>query len=338
MNVSTCLSLGDWEDSMKCNGVKRHIRVMHLFKIVWCFCAIVLISTSLPVGATEGGQEAFASPEAAVVALIMAIRDDQTEDIVKILGPDSRNLVYSGDEVADDEARDRFAAAYVKAHKIQQDGHDKAVLILGTKGWPFPIPLVKQGKAWRFDTQAGEEEILDRRIGRNELNAIQVSRAVVDAQRDYAARVHASNGIVEYAQHFISSLGKHDGLYWPTKPDQVQSPIGPLLANARAGGYGEKNQPGKREPYHGYYYRIIKKQGKDAPGGAFDYLVNGHMIGGFALVAFPAKYGVSGIMTFIVNQDGIVYQKNLGPDTATIAHRMAVFNPDKTWTPVNSGS
>lgn len=319
----------------KING-ERRTTVTRLFIRVWCLGAIVLAWSSLSAYASEDRQESFDSPEAAVTALITAIRGDQTEGIVKILGPDSRNLVHSGDAVADDEARDRFVSAYDKAHKIHLEGQDKAVLVLGEKNWPLPIPLVKQDSVWRFDTQAGEEEILSRRIGRNELNAIQVSRAIVDAQRDYASRVGASNGIVEYAQHFVSSSGKHDGLYWPTKPDQEQSPIGPLLANARAEGYGEKNQPGEREPYHGYYYRILKGQGKDAPGGAYDYLVNGHMIGGFAVVAFPAKYGASGIMTFIVNQDGIVYQKNLGPETATIARRVTIFNPDKTWTPVSS--
>jgi hypothetical protein len=319
---------------MECNNVKRRTRARRLLAIAWAFGAIPY-GGATPVYAAEG-QATYDSPEVAVAALTSAIRGDKTEDIVKILGPDSRKLVYSGDAVADDEGRDRFVSAYVKAHKIQPEGQDKAVLILGEKNWPFPIPLVRQGGAWRFDTEAGEDEILSRRIGRNELNAIQVSRAIVDAQRDYAARVHAGNGIAEYAQHFVSSPGKRDGLYWPTEPGQEQSPIGPLLANARAEGYEGKDQPVGLEPYHGYYYRMLKGQGKDAPGGAYDYVVNGHMIGGVALIAFPAKYGASGIMTFLINQDGIVYQKNLGPDTATIARRMAVFDPDKTWTPVSS--
>lgn len=315
---------------------KRRAVLTRMLIIIGCLSTIALSWSSLSAYAGEVRQESFASPDAAVAALITAIRGDETDSIVKILGPDSRNLVYSGDAVADDNARNRFVSTYDKAHKIQLEGLDKAVLLLGGKNWPLPIPLVKQGGVWRFDTRAGEEEILNRRIGRNELGAIQVSRAIVDAQRDYAARIGAGNGIVEYAQHFVSSAGKHDGLYWPTRPDQEQSPIGPLLANARAEGYSEKTPSGKREPYHGYYYRMLKRQGKDAPGGAYDYQVDGHMIGGFAVVAFPAKYGASGIMTFIVNQDGIVYQKNLGPDTATIARRMTTFNPDKTWAPVSS--
>jgi hypothetical protein len=338
MKTSAFFSTGNREDPIKTFSGKQRTIMSHLLTMVWCFSAIALPWSSSPTYATEVRQETFVSPEAAITALIAAIRGDQTEGVVKILGPDSRNLVYSGDAIADDEARDRFVSAYDKAHKIQLEGQDKAVLILGEKDWPFPIPLLQQGAVWHFDTPTGEEEILDRRIGRNELNAIEVSRAIVDAQREYAARVRSSNGIVEYAQHFISSSGKHDGLYWATKPDQEQSPIGPLLANARAEGYGAKNQLGEREPYHGYYYRILTRQGKDAQGGAYDYLVNGHMIGGFALVAFPAKYGISGIMTFIVNQDGIVYQKNLGPDTATIARRMVVFNPDKGWSPVKPSS
>jgi Protein of unknown function (DUF2950) len=314
---------------------KRRARPARLLTIIRCLGTIALAWCSLPAYAGEARQESFASPDAAIAALITAIRGDQTDNIVKILGPDSHNLVYSGDAVADDNARNRFVSAYDKAHQIQLEGQDKAVLILGEKNWPLPIPLVKQDSVWRFDTRAGEEEILNRRIGRNELGAIQVSRAIVDAQRDYAARIGAGNGIVEYAQHFVSSAGKHDGLYWPTSSGQEQSPIGPLLANARAEGYGEKIPSGKREPYHGYYYRMLKRQGKDASGGAYDYQVNGHMIGGFAVVAFPAKYGASGIMTFIVNQDGIVYQKNLGPETTTIARRMTTFNPDKTWAPVS---
>lgn len=312
---------------------KQCTTMLRRLPLVLCFTTAALTWASSPIAAVsaESRQETFASPEAAVEALITTARAGQTDDIVKIFGPDGRKLVYSGDRVADKAGRDRFVSAYTKAHKIQLEGQDKAVLVIGEEAWPFPIPLVKQGGVWRFDTKAGEEEILDRRIGRNELNAIQVSRAIVDAQRDYAARIRASDVIVEYAQKFISSPGKHDGLYWPIKPGQEQSPIGPLLASARAEGYGGKDRHGKREPYHGYYYRILTRQGKDAPGGAYDYLVNGHMIGGFALVAFPAKYGVSGIMTFIVNQDGIVFQKNLGPNTAGIARRMTTFNPDKTW-------
>ena len=210
--------------------------------------------------------------------------------------------------------------------------NERAVLVIGNREWPFPIPLVKQGGAWRFDTEAGAEEILNRRIGRNELGAIEVCRAHVDAQREYASKDRNGDGILEYASRFRSSPGQRDGLYWPVGPDEETSPMGPLMASAQAEGYFTQQLPGhERQPYHGYYYRILTRQGEDAPGGAYDYIVRDRMIGGFALVAFPAKYGASGIMTFIVNQDGVVYQSDLGPDTEAIARQMTEFNPDTNW-------
>ncbi len=237
----------------------------------------------------------------------------------------------SGDPVADKDARAHFAARYDEAHKIEKEGDDKAVLVIGKEDYPTPIPILRQGDRWRFDTKAGEEEILDRRIGRNELSTIAVCRAFVEAQRDYASKDRTDPGIREYAQKFRSSPGRHDGLYWQATPDEEESPLGPLVASAQAEGYG-KHPAGKPQPYHGYYYKILTRQGKDAPGGAYSYVANGHMIGGFALVAFPAEYGNSGVKTFIVNQDGKIYEKDLGPDTARAASRMTVFNPDATWT------
>lgn len=303
-----------------------------LLRLLRCFIVVTVICDASSAYAAGKKQETFASPAAAVEALVTAADHDRSDDLIKILGPGSGKLVYSGDAVADDAGRNRFVSAYAKAHQIQAQGQDKAMLILGEKNWPFPIPLVKQNGVWRFDAKAGREEILDRRIGRNELNAIQVCHALVDAERDYAARIRAAGGIVEYASKLVSSPGRHDGLYWPAKPGEEQSPIGPLLAAARAEGYGKMDQPSGHQPYHGYYYQILKRQGKDAPDGAYDYMVNGHMIGGFAIVAYPAKYGASGIMTFIVNQDDVVYQKNLGPDTAAAASGMKEFDPDKSWT------
>jgi Protein of unknown function (DUF2950) len=274
-------------------------------------------------------QVEFASPEQAVDALVAAARAGKTGDLVRILGPDGRRLVYSGDPIADKEGRANFSARFDDAHKLQLEGDQKASLSIGKEEWPFPIPIVKVGERWRFDTKAGEEEILARRIGRNELNTIEVSRAYVDAQRDYATS-HASGGqYIEYAQKFMSARGKRDGLYWPVADGQAPSPMGPLMARARAEGYD-----GTREPYHGYYYKILTKQGANARGGAYDYMVRHHMIGGFALVAFPAKYGDSGVTTFVVNQDGIVFQKDLGPRTAEIARRMTAFDPDSSWTAV----
>lgn len=277
-------------------------------------------------------QKTFASPEQAVAALVSATRSGVTAELLKILGPEGKKLVHSGDPIADKEAWDKFITAYGKGNKIVMNASDKAVLVIGEREWPFPIPLVKQGDAWRFDTQAGEEEILDRRIGRNELNAIEVCRAYVDAQREYASKDRNGDGLLEYAPKFMSSPGQHNGLYWPVPTGEPESPLGPLMVSAQAEGYGTKATHGhKHNPYHGYYYRILTRQGKDAAGGAYDYMVKGHMIGGFALVAYPAQYGVLGVMTFLINQDGVVYQKDLGPNTTKIARRMTEFNPDTTW-------
>jgi len=278
-----------------------------------------------PVLAATPAQRTFASPEAAVDALVAAARAERTAELVKILGPESRRLVNSGDAVADNAGRRKFVAVFGEKHSIEKTDDSKATLIVGSEDWPFPIPLVRDGAVWRFDTAAGEREILRRRIGRNELSTIEVCRAYVDAQRDYAAKDRNNDGILEYAQKFISSKGKQDGLYWETKPGELESPMGPLVARAHAEGY-------QRQPYHGYYFKILKGQGQHAAGGAYSYLAKGRMIGGFALVAYPATWGDSGIMTFVVNQDGVVYQKNLGPKTAEIARRMTTFDPDETWT------
>ena len=322
---------------MTTNNVRNRAAIgRHLSLILGC--AIGLMLCESPARAEDHAhQQTFTSPSTAVEALVAATRGDRVEEMVRILGPDGKKLVYSGDRVADDAGRDHFVAAYEQFHEIQMQGGDKAVLVIGDKHWPFPIPVVKSGDAWHFDTPAGEQEILDRRIGRNELNAIKVCKAIVDAQRDYAERVRTRDGIVEYARKFISDPGTHDGLYWPVQPGQPESPIGPLLADAHAEGYGNgTHKEGRRHPYHGYYYRLLMRQGKDARDGAYDYLVNGHMIGGFAMVAFPAKYGNSGIMTFIVNQDGIVFQRNLGQETADVARAMHSFDPGPGWQKVSN--
>jgi hypothetical protein len=202
---------------------------------------------------------------------------------------------------------------------------------VGSEDWPFPIPLVKKDEYWFFDTMAGKEEILNRRIGRNELNAIQVCLAYVDAQREYVLKDRDGNKLLEYAQKFISSKGKKNGLYWEVKEGEKLSPLGPLVAKAAKEGYIGRKPVGKHTPYHGYYYKILKAQGKNAPGGEYDYIVKEKMIGGFASVAYPAEYGNSGVMTFIVNHDGVVYEKDLGKETEKIATAMKKFDPDKTW-------
>jgi len=282
--------------------------------------------------ATGTEQKTFASPEQAVAALVSATRSGITAELINVLGPDGKQLVHSGDLIADEEARDKFITAYGKRNKIVMDTSDKAILVIGEHEWPFPIPLVKQDGAWHFDTQAGKEEILDRRIGRNELNAIEVCRAYVDAQHEYASKDRNGDGLLEYASKLMSSPGQHDGLYWPVNTGEPESPLGLLMARAQIEGYGTNaTHDHKHKAYHGYYYRILTRQGKNAPGGAYDYMAKRHMIGGFALAAYPAQYGVSGVMTFLINQDGIVYQKDLGPDTTKIARRMTEFNPDTTW-------
>ena len=302
----------------------------------------IAISLAVAFAWTAGAGGAFAaakqldfdSPEQAVSALVEAARGGKTADLVKILGSEGRKLVFSGDRVADKEGREHFTAAFDDANKIEMEGDDKATLMVGKHEWPFPIPIVKQGERWSFDTKAGAQEILVRRIGRNELNTIEVCRAYVDAQREYAAKQSSGGKYVEYAQKIMSTPGKHDGLYWPVAEDEAESPMGPFVAMARAHGYKDKIIQSDRAPYHGYLYRILTRQGKNAQGGAYNYVVRNHMIGGFALVAFPAKYGDSGVMTFIVNQDGIVYQKDLGPKTNALARDIEAFDPDSSWTAV----
>lgn len=275
--------------------------------------------------------QSFPSPELAANALADAAHNNDAAALLTIFGSAGQPLVNSGDKVEDAGMRARFAERYATAHKILVDSANKAILVVGTEEWPFPIPLVRKHGTWHFDAAAGAEEILNRRVGRNELDAMQVCRDYVRAQRDFAADRQDEHKPLEYAQKFISSPGQHDGLYWPADPGEKQSPIGPEMAHARAQGYSSNPAEEGRAPYHGYYYRILTRQGPAAPGGARDYLVDGHMTHGFALIAFPATWGDSGVMTFIISQNGIVYQKNLGPETAKIASAITAFNPDLSW-------
>jgi len=290
----------------------------------------VLIASGIAFAAAVQ-QKSFSSAEEAVKAALNAARSDNAKELTAIFGPQSKELLFSGDAVADKERRAQFLKAYDEKNSLSKEG-EKIVLIVGKQDWPFPIPLVQKGQGWVFDTEQGKQEILNRRIGENELFTIQAILAVVDAQREYAVKDPNRDGFRDYAQKFISDSGKRNGLYWEAKQGEPQSPLGPIMSQARAGGYQFKS--GTPVPYHGYYYRILTAQGKDAPGGAYNYFVKGKMIGGFAVVAYPAEYGNSGIMTFIVNHDGKVYQKNLGPNTAAVAKGMKEYNPDKTWTEV----
>lgn len=278
-------------------------------------------------------QKSFATPEEAVKELVAAARAGDSKALLAIFGADAKALISSGDAVADKRGRERFVKAYEEANKLTPSGESKTILSVGKDEWPLPIPIVKDAAGWRFDTNAGKEEIINRRVGRNELSTIQAVLAYVDAQREYYLGNPRHDKLLQYAQKFVSAEGKRDGLYWPAKAGEKPSPLGPLFTRARAAGY-TKGEAGKPVAYHGYHYRILKGQGPDAPGGAYDYVAQGRMIGGFALVAYPASYGSSGVMTFIVNHDGVVYQKDLGPQTASVATKMTKFNPDKTWQPV----
>jgi hypothetical protein len=295
---------------------------------VFPILAAVILSIATPAAlAAEGGQKTFASPEEAVKALIAAAGDAKA--ILAILGPEAKALINSGDAVADNEARERFLKAYKEANQLMKSRDDMALLVIGKDEWIFPIPIVKDAAGWRFDTKEGREEILNRRIGRNELSAIKAVQAYADAQRDYYLRNPQNDKLLQYAQKVISTKGKRDGLYFPTKAGEPVSPLGPRFESYVAKNKGES---GRLVPYHGYYYRILKAQGPDAPGGAYSYLAQGKMIGGFALVAWPATYGNSGITTFLINHDGVVYEKDLGPKTAELAQKITRFNPDKSWT------
>ena len=283
-----------------------------------------------PAALAAEKQKTFGSPEAAAKALVAAVAAGDVKALENILGPGSANLVRSGDAVADRNGRERFVRAYDEANKVAREGEAKAILMIGKDDWPMPIPIVKGKDGWRFDAKQGREEVLNRRMGRNELSAVQAMLAYVDAQREYYLRNPRGDKLLHYAQKFGSAPGKRDGLYYQTKAGEPPSPLGPLFASAKAAGY-TKDGDGIPDPYHGYRYRILKRQGPDAPGGAYDYVVQGRMMGGFALVAWPASYGSSGVMTFIVNHEGVVYEKDLGPETAAAAGKITRFNPDKTW-------
>jgi hypothetical protein len=282
--------------------------------------------------ATPAEQRFYPTAEAAVEALIEAAGSEDRDAVLAILGPDGEAL-RSADPVADGIERKGFVAAASEANRIYPDGDDYAFLSVGSDDWPFPVPLIRDPEGWRFDTEAGIEELLDRRIGRNELHTIAVAKEFVEAQHEYASQDRNRNGLQEYAQKLMSAEGARDGLYWPVGDDERESPMGRLVAEAVAAGY----QPGQGKepvPYHGYYYRPLTGQGSNAPGGAKSYVKNGHMTGGFALLAYPAEYGNSGIMSFLINQSGILFQKDLGEETAALAAAVTGYDPDRSWEPV----
>jgi hypothetical protein len=304
---------------------------------MWRFALVVIMMSAwgivavsvLSVSAQELKQKVFGSPEEAMKSLAEAAQAGDIKDMMAILGPEGEDIISSGDAVADKDILERFVEVYQEKADFVKEKEDRVSVIMGKDNWPFPIPIMKMAGGWIFDTKAGREEVLNRRIGRNELRTIQVCLNYVEAQQEYASTDREQDGIIQYAQKFASDTYRRNGLYWEVAEGEIPSPLGPGVVKAAAEGY--RRAGGKPFPFHGYYYKILKGQGKSAPGGAYNYVINGHMVAGFALMAYPAQYGVSGIMTFIVNQNGVVYEKDLGPKTEAIAKATTLYNPDRTW-------
>lgn len=303
--------------------------------LAWCCLLAVLALCVVDGYAAQSGavQRLFTSPDQALQELTAAVKARDHAALQVIWGPLAQEL--EPDDPVDQAAEfERFAGDLRERAELVKEGEAKAILIIGDEKWPFPVPLIKKGDSWLFDMEAGRAELLTRRIGHNELLAIKASREFVEAQREYYTMAEPDGDqIPKYAQRKFSTPGRRDGLYWPTVSGEKQSPLGPLVAKARDEGYMKERKQGEkgRRPFHGYYFRILKAQGPDAPGGKFSYVINGNMVAGHALVAYPARWGVTGVMTFIVNQRGRVYQKNLGPNTAELARKMKEYNPDLTW-------
>jgi hypothetical protein len=285
------------------------------------------------VAGAADGQRRFSSPDEAGKALVAAAKSGDKLAVDAIFGPEIKELL-SGDAKQDAIEFAAFAKSVGQSTRWVPKADDRYVLNIGAQDWPMPIPLVHRDGSWFFDSAAGKDEVLSRRIGKDEVTAIGVCQTYVVAQREYASEDRDGSGVVKYAQKLRSSPGAKDGLYWHASPDEDQSPLGPLVAEARAEGYGHKTAEGEPQPFQGYRFRILTAQGPAAPGGAYDYVINGNMVAGFALVAYPAHWGASGVMTFIVNQSGKVYECNYGPESAELAEAITAFNPDAGWTPV----
>jgi hypothetical protein len=277
-----------------------------------------------PANAADSSPKVFRSPASAAAALVEAARADDLKAMAAILGPEGEDVVDSGDAVADNNAREDFTKRYDQMHRLAYNDKGQVILYVGADNWPLPIPIVKKGDGWVFDTADGKEELVYRRVGRNELYTIDVLQELADAQQDYKSSQQ------QFAQKILSDDGQKNGLFWPTSGDEPESPIGPLIADATAEGY-KRDPSGKPAPFHGYYYKVLTSQGADAPGGAQDYIADGKMTRGFAFLAYPAEYHDSGVMTFMINEDGVLVEKDLGPDTEKIAPGITAFNPDRTW-------
>ena len=287
-----------------------------------------------PAAGKAALQRTFATPDDAAKALVDAVRANDRQAVLDVVGTKARNWLMTANAIADREESRLFVAAYDRKNAVVKRGDDKAMLSVGDESWEFPAPIVRKAGKWSFDADAGREEILNRRVGRNELDTIQTLLAIVDAQREYAVADADGNGLRDYASRFASSLGKKDGLNWETAAGETPSPLGPLVAKAVREGYGDKVKAGQVEPYQGYLYRMITSQGANATGGAFDYMLEGKLFGGFAVLAYPAAYGNTGVKSFIVNHEGVVYEKDLGTATLDQAGKIKHFDPDKSWTKV----
>jgi hypothetical protein len=317
-----------WVDTLQAIKNRRN-----LLGGVGLLTVVLTVLAWIPLAQARNGQQRFTSPEKAVQALITALQSKDMRTLRAIFGADGEELMSSGDAVADMAERERFVAAFRALHRLEPADPNTVILHVGSEEWPFPIPLVKMRKngQWRFDTAAGKEEILNRRIGQNELQVVQTLHAYVDAQQDYYRTDRDADQIREYAHKLVSTPGAKDGLYWKMAEGEALSPLGPLVAGAVQEGY-HRRQPGEAPvPYHGYFFKLLKRQGEQAPGGAYDYIVNDDMLFGFAMVAYPAEYGASGIMTFLVNHQDKVYEKDLGECTEAIVQVMTQYNPDETW-------
>jgi hypothetical protein len=306
-----------------------HNRCGLRFKSLGILFTALMLGCPLRLAAQQ--QRVFSSPGEAASALFAAAKADDTAALAAILGPDSQQLLSSGDPVADKNARAQFSSEWDQMHRLAFDDQGRVIIYLGSDNWPAPIPIVKKGDGWVFDTAAGKDELIYRRIGRNELYTIGVLERLASAQKDYVSEPH--DGVRQYARYIISDPGKQNGLYWETSEGQPPSPIGPLIADAATQGYKVRKRGEHRTatPFHGYFYRVLSSQGKNAPGGAQNFIVGGKMTGGFAFLAWPAEYRSSGVMTFMINQDSVLVQKDLGPDTPRIVEGISSFNPDSTW-------
>lgn len=302
--------------------------------VLACACCATSISIATIAFAQQGSERTFPSPGDAVLALYDAMKSSDSQALNGVLGSNAGPILHTGDDVADKNMTANFISRYDQMHRVVIEPDQTATLYIGAENWPTPIPLVKNSSgAWYFDTETGKKEILYRRVGTNENDAIDTLYSLVDAQREYASEPRDGSRTKHFAMKFLSDQGKHNGLFWKTSDTETPSPIGPLIVSAANEGYTAKQ--GQRPPFHGYYYRILTKQGPAAKGGAKDYIANGEMTRGFAFLAYPAEYRNSGVMTFIVNQDRVVYEKDLGPDTSKIATEISEYNPDKTWRPAD---